>query len=179
MPAKPSKIKLLPQEVKASLDQMLQAGQLTQKEILEIINKQTPNTPLSRSGLNRYAKQMEEVGTKIRQAREISQQWLDRLGQDSQQGEISRMAIEMVRAMIFDWTLKNEGEALKSKDLKELTVALLSLEKASRENLKREEQIRQAERERILEETQKAKARASDTDDPFELVRRAILCIEP
>lgn len=68
-----SKVDLLPEDIKDALNEMLRDGRLLQKDILDIVNQKIEEAgledeaQLSRSGLNRFASRMEEIGSKIRQ----------------------------------------------------------------------------------------------------------------
>jgi len=160
-----SKVDLLPSELKKKLDEMLRDGRLQQNEILEIINQDIDDAglsddKLSRSGLNRYSVKMESAGSRIREAREVSKQWVAELG-SAPEGEVSKILIEMVRTMAFDTVLKaSEGdEPVHPKFIKELAIGVEKLEKAASESTKREREIRaelQAEQDKNLQKEAKA-----------------------
>ena len=185
MPKK-SKIQLLPQDIKQELDAMLRDGRLTQQEILEIVNQMVLESEhanyaftiehaeptISRSGLNRYAQSMEKAGEKIRQARAMADQWIEKNGTSD---NTPRLAIEVARTMVFDWIMKHQDDELDSKAVREASQALMNLEKAASENVKREEQIRENERKRILEDTQKQMKQSGISADAFEAVKKSIL----
>ncbi len=157
-----SKVDLLPSELKKLLDEMLRDGRLQQSEILEIINQKIDDAglpeddKLSRSGLNRYSVKMEAAGSRIREAREVSKQWVAELG-TAPEGEVSKILIEMVRTMAFDTVLKaSEGDdPVHPKFIKELAIGVEKLEKAASESTKREREIREqvlAEQKEKLDE---------------------------
>ncbi len=157
-----SKVDLLPEELKKHLDEMLRDGRLQQSEILEIINQKIDDAglpeddKLSRSGLNRYSVKMEAAGSRIREAREVSKQWVAELG-TAPEGEVSKILIEMVRTMAFDTVLKaSEGDdPVHPKFIKELAIGVEKLEKAASESTKREREIREqvlAEQKEKLDE---------------------------
>ena len=80
---RPSKVDMLPAELKAMLDKLLRESKHTQLDILEQINQHlAPDEQLSRSGFNRYSTRMESVGAKLRETREIANVWMARFGDD-------------------------------------------------------------------------------------------------
>ncbi|HGX3211584.1 TPA: phage protein Gp27 family protein, partial [Serratia marcescens] len=78
---RPSKIDLLPENIRDALHQMLRDKRHTQEEIREAINtlidqhELPDDMQLSRTGLNRYASRMEAIGSKIRASREMAEIW--------------------------------------------------------------------------------------------------------
>ena len=69
---RPSKVDLLPQAIKDELRKLLRDKSMTQQDIRVAINELidehglSDGMKLSRTGLNRYATRMEDVGAKIR-----------------------------------------------------------------------------------------------------------------
>lgn len=154
-----SKVHLLPDDIKQQLDAMLRDGRLQQQEILDVINQSIgkaglpTDAKLSRTGLNRYSTRMEEVGSRIRQAREVSQQWVATLGTEAN-GSVSSILVEMIRTLAYETTINSlhSGILMEPKLIKELAVGVERLEKAASENQKRTADIRK----QVLEE-QRAK----------------------
>ena len=78
-----SKVDLLPPNIKTQLAMMLRDKHLSQAQILEEINDLIRDCglddsyQLSRTGLNRYASRMEQMASKIRNAREVAIQRLE------------------------------------------------------------------------------------------------------
>lgn len=146
-----SKIDLLPEEIKAELNAMLRDGRLQQQEILDLVNAQieeaglTEKAKLSRSGLNRYATRMEEVGAKIRQAREVAEVWTAKLG-DAPTSEVGKLLQEVVRTMAFEtgMAMSESEEPVPPKALSQLALAIQRVEQAAMASHKREKEIRQA-----------------------------------
>jgi hypothetical protein len=161
----PSSIDRLPEDVKEQLQALLRDPRVTQLEatarINEILEDEGHGQRLSKSAVNRYAVAMEKIGARIRQSREVAQMWVARLGAEPQ-GEVGKLLNEMVRNLAFDLTaqmLENEQPA-EPKMLRDLAIAIERLEKAASENVKRDEEIRRQERERIAAELDKAAGRA-------------------
>ncbi len=146
-----SKIDLLPEEIKAELNAMLRDGRLQQQEILDLVNAQieeaglTEKAKLSRSGLNRYATRMEEVGAKIRQAREVAEVWTAKLG-DAPTSEVGKLLQEVVRTMAFEtgMAMSESEEPVPPKALSQLALAIQRVEQAAMASHKREKEIRTA-----------------------------------
>lgn len=146
---RPSKVDLLPDEIRSALHAMLRDKRHTQADIRTAVNELIDehglpdDLKLSRSGLNRYASSMETVGSRIREAREVSKQWIAKLGTEPE-GDVSRVLVEMVRTLAFDSVIKmsESGKPLEPKFIKELAIGVERLEKAASESQKRELEIR-------------------------------------
>ncbi len=142
-----SSIDRLPDDVRDRLQELLRDPRVTQLEatlrINEILERDGHPERISKSALNRYAVKMEEVGSKLRQAREISHMWIGKLGAEPQ-GEVGKLLNEMVRSLAFEATMNMaEGaDPVEPKALKDMAIAIERLERASSENVKREEEIR-------------------------------------
>lgn len=156
----PSSIDRLPDDIRVQLQELLRDPRVTQLEatarINEILSEQGQDQ-LSKSAVNRYAVRMEKIGAKIRQSREVAQMWIAKLGTEPQ-GEVGKLLNEMVRNLAFDLSTKmlDEEVPVEPKMLRDLAIAIERLEKAASENVKREEEIRRQERERIRDELEKA-----------------------
>ncbi len=146
-----SKIDLLPSEIKAELNAMLRDGRLEQQEILDLVNEQiaeaglNDDAKLSRSGLNRYATRMEEIGAKIRQTREVAEVWTAKLG-DAPTSEVGKLLQEVVRTMAFEtgMAMSESEEPVPPKVLSQLALAMQRVEQAAMASHKREQEIRKA-----------------------------------
>lgn len=72
-----SKIDLLPDEIRQTLNAFIRSGNMTQKDIRLAVNEMIDDAGLpedvkiSRTGFNRYAKRMEEMGQRLKQSREV------------------------------------------------------------------------------------------------------------
>lgn len=156
-----SSIERLPEDILERLQELLRDPRVTQLEatakINAVLNAEGVPTRLSKSAVNRYAVRMEEVGRKLRQSREIAQMWIGRLGAEPQ-GEVGKLLNEMIRSLAFDAALAlSEGEeAIEPRMLRDLAIAVEKLEKAASENVKRDEEIRRQERERLKGQTLQA-----------------------
>ena len=104
---------------------------------------ESPLQPLSKSAVNRYAVRMEQVGAKLRQSREVASMWIGKLGNEPQ-GEVGKLLNEMVRNLAFDTVVKmsEEDELVEPRMIKDLSIAIEKLEKATSENLKRDQEVR-------------------------------------
>lgn len=134
--------------------------------------------PLSKSAVNRYAVKMEAVGAKLRQSREVAKMWIGRLGAEPQ-GQVGKLLNEMVRTLAFEATMEmaDGTEPIEPRMIRDLAVAIEKLEKASSENVKREEEIRKKALEEAADVVGEA-ARAQGMDsDQAEFWRKKVLGI--
>ena len=145
--AQQSSIDRLPEDILEKLQELLRDPRVSQLEatarINAILKEEDHPERVSKSAVNRYAVKMEEVGAKIRQAREVAQMWIGRLGAEPQ-GEVGKLLNEMVRILAFEAaTNMAEGETpVEPRGLRDMAIAIEKLEKASSENVKREDEIR-------------------------------------
>ncbi|EAR7071106.1 DUF3486 family protein [Salmonella enterica subsp. enterica serovar Poona] len=144
-----SKIDLLPAEIQRELNALLSDKRHSQADIRAAINELIDKAglpdgmKLSRSGLNRYAADMETAGAKIREMNAIAEQWTGQIDIEKS-GETSKILIQLVRSLAFDVMMKiqtGEGD-IDPKGLKELATAIEKLEKSATESTKREREIR-------------------------------------
>lgn len=177
--ARASTIERLPDDIREQLQALLRDPRVTQLDATDQINAileaEGHEERLSKSAVNRYAVRMNEVGEKLRQSREVAEMWIAKLGAQPQ-GQLGHLVNEMLRSMAFDLALKlQEGELTEEsmpaviEMVKELSLSVTRLERASSENVKREELIRKQERERAAEEAasvveETAKAQGMDED---------------
>ena len=154
---KRSTISTLPPDIKEALHELLLDPRVSQLEVTRQINalleESGSEERVSKSAVNRYAVRMEEVGAKLRQSREIADMWIGKLGAQPQ-GQVGHLLNEIVRNLAFDTAMHlAEGEEpAHPKLIRELAMAIERLEKAASESVKREEDIRKQERERLAAE---------------------------
>jgi len=173
---------MLPLEIKEQLQELLRDPRCTQldatRKINDILEAEGHPDRLTKSSVNRYALRMEQVGSKLRQSREIAQMWIGKLGAEPQ-GEVGKLLNEMVRALAFEAAMNMaEGDAaVEPKMLRDMAIAIEKLEKATSENVKREEEIRKQERERAADQAAKIAKKGGLSADTVDTIRREILGI--
>lgn len=191
-----SSIEQLPPELLEQLQAWLRDPRVTQLDAVDRVNAvvdqvnaglgedEQPVARVSKSALNRYAQRMEAYGEKIRQAREISQMWIGRLGAEPA-GQMGNMLTEFIRTLSFDLMFKLEEiqEAGLDPDqvpslvaqLKDMAITAQRLEKASSENVKRDAEIKKQAREEAAAAAETAVRQAGLSDDGVAAMRDAIL----
>jgi hypothetical protein len=182
---RPSKIEQLPEAIKAQLDAMLREGH-TQAAILQHINAQLRQDGgeagierLSRSGLNRYSTRMAAIGKEIREARDIADVWVARLGTQPS-GDVSKLLMEMLRTQAFKLMVKlsEDPDTLIDADmLKDLALGIQRLEQAALHSHKREKEIRQAFAEEAAAATEQQLHHQGMSRDTIDSIKREILGI--
>lgn len=147
-----SKVDLLPDNVRKTLHEMLRDKALPQAQILEEINALIDDAglpedmKLSRSGLNRYATNVEQVGHNLRQMREMTTALTAELG-DKPMGETTKLILEMGRSQLFKAMMQQIENPAAQVDIDMLKNAMLAaqrLESTAMSSHKREKEIRQA-----------------------------------
>lgn len=151
-----SKVELLPEEIRNTLNIFIRSGNMTQKDILEAVNQMIDeaglpdDAKLSRTGFNRYAKRMEDLGQRLRQSREVAEVWVSKLG-EAPTSDVGKLLQEFVRTMAFDTSMKmmeqsegEEGEVISPKALGQLALVVQRIETAAMTSMKREKEIRAA-----------------------------------
>ncbi|XAG86517.1 DUF3486 family protein [bacterium 19MO03SA05] len=151
-----SKVELLPEEIRNTLNIFIRSGNMTQKDILEAVNQMIDeaglpdDAKLSRTGFNRYAKRMEDLGQRLRQSREVAEVWVSKLG-EAPTSDVGKLLQEFVRTMAFDTSMKmmeqsdgEDGEVISPKALGQLALVVQRIETAAMSSMKREKEIRAA-----------------------------------
>ncbi|MYE14519.1 MAG: DUF3486 family protein [Gammaproteobacteria bacterium] len=161
------RIQQLPTEIKAYLDRRLREG-ASQAAVIEETRAMLADLgepPLSRSGVNRYATQMELVGQRFRQSREVAEMWVARFGEEPP-GEVGQLIVQMLHTLAFETTLRmTEGDdALDPDALKDLALAVQRLERAAEIGTKR---VREVRREAAEAAVQAASDEARDAGVDF------------
>ena len=186
---RPSKVDLLPENIRTQLHEMLRQKSITQQEILDSINDLISeeglpdDLRLSRSGLNRYATQVEQVGASLRQMREATAALTAQLG-DKPTGEVTKLILEMGRGQLFKLFMAQTKAQAADPDaqvdvgmLKEAMLAAQRLESTAMQSHKREKEIRQAFAEEVAAKTEQIVTQAGLTQDTAAQIRREILGI--
>ena len=184
-----SKVDLLPENIRNQLHEMLRQKSITQQEILDSINDLISDEglpddlKLSRSGLNRYATQVEQVGASLRQMREATAALTAQLG-DKPTGEVTKLILEMGRGQLFKlFMAQTKAQAADPEAevdvgmLKEAMLAAQRLESTAMQSHKREKEIRQAFAEEVAAKTEQIVTQAGLTKDTAAHIRREILGI--
>lgn len=176
-----SRIKQLPKDIKAQLDSLIREGRMTQSQILEQVNQLCAahgEEPVSQSGLSRYAKQMDEMGRKIRELREVSSVWVSKLG-EAPTSDTGKMLLEAVRTMAADVILNmgREGSAVDPKALNQLALVMQRVEQAAMASHKREKEIRQAFAAEAADKAEQALVNQGMTASTIETIKKEILGI--
>jgi hypothetical protein len=173
-----SSIDRLPDDVREELQALLRDPRVTQLEATARINAilEADGHPerLSKSAVNRYAVRMEEVGAKLREAREVAKMWIGRLGSEPA-GEVGKLLNEIVRNLAFRaaMTASEGGDDIDPKMLKSLAIAVHRLEMAAEKNAKVEREIRQKTAEEMAKAMEsEEKASGAMTAERFrEIIR--------
>lgn len=182
---KRSKVDLLPQPIKSKLDELLRDNKHSQKDILELVNLLIDDAGLSEeqklsaAGVNRYATQMETIGHDIRQARDMAEIWVAKLG-TKPTGDVSQLLMEMLRTQSFRLLVKaNEtpDDVLDPKTIGELALGIQRIEKASILNMEREKEIKKAFASAAAEQIDEAAIQVGLTTEGAELIKNKILGI--
>jgi hypothetical protein len=132
--------------------------------------------PVSKSGVNRYAIKMEEVGSKLQQSREMAQMWIGKLGA-APQGQVGKLINEIIRTMAFDTAMhmSEDDEPVAPKQLAALALAVQRLESAANMNEEREKQIRKEMAAQAAEVAAQSMENQGLTQDAIDTIKNHIL----
>ena len=177
-----SRIQRLPAEIKQALDQLLASG-VPQTSILKQLKPlltEAGERPLSAAGLNRYATQMEVMGRRIRESREIAEVWTTKFG-DKPSGELSQHIINMLRHLAFEFVLHNDGAVnedggavIDPATINTLAGAVQRMERAAATSTQREKELRQAWQDEARKKLKKSGKQAGLSDEAIELSRKVM-----
>lgn len=158
---RPSTIERLPPDILEQLHTLLRDPRITQLDATARINAILEDDGIeervSKSAVNRYAVKMGEVGERLRESRQVAEMWIAKLGA-APQGQVGHLVNEILRTLAFDLSLKLQNGELNEesmpgtiKMLKEMSLSVMRLERASSENVKREQEIRDQARRQLEE----------------------------
>ncbi|ASD67710.1 MULTISPECIES: DUF3486 family protein [Pseudoalteromonas] len=151
---KPSKIDMLPEDIKKMLDEMLRDSGNSQADILDAINRRIldagmdEEATISRSGLSRHAQKTEAIGKRLRELRETTKALTAELG-DKPTGDTTKMILEMGRSQLFTAMQKqmlnpSEDDDVDIGMIKDAMLAAQRLEATAMKAHQREKDIRKA-----------------------------------
>ena len=174
-----STIKTLQPELLEQLQAWLRDPRITQLEATERLNElleEVGEAPRSKSAVNRYAVQMNEIGAKIQQSREMADMWIGKFG-NAPQGKVGTLLNEIVRNLVFTTSIKlsETDELVDPKSLKELAHAIEKLENSATINEKRQREIEKAILQKAATETEKAIVEAGLSADTANEIKKKIL----
>jgi len=170
----------MPPEVTARLNELLNDGSYTQKEVVSWLNdflSQINQPPVMTERIvNRYAARMEKVGASLKQSRQVAEMWIGKLGNEPQ-GQVGQLLNEVVRNLAFDAaiSLSESDQPAEPKLIKELATAIEKLEKAASDNEKRVQQIKQQARVEAAEELTSELKNEGISEEVEESIRRILL----
>ncbi|WP_229611536.1 DUF3486 family protein [Vibrio parahaemolyticus] len=179
-----SKVNLLPEPIRDALNEFIRSGNMTQEDIRAEINKMIDeaglpeDAKLSRTGFNRYAKRMEDMGQKIKEAREVAEVWATKLG-EAPTSELGKLLQEAVRTLSFETSMSmlESGKVTDPKALNQLALVSARIEQAAMTSHKVEKEIRKAFAEEAAEQAEKIVREAGITDETVQSVKNKILGI--
>lgn len=185
---RPSRIKQLPPDILEQLHALLRDPRVTQLEVVASINRlleERGEVPVSKSALNRYKLRMDEAGAAMRDAREMAEIWIAKLGA-APQGQVGQLINEIIRVLALDVSLEIkrlvhggtvDEERLPEvvRMLKQLAEALEKLERAASDNERRSMQIREQARREAAEIAEAEAKKAGVSADGIAALRAAIL----
>ena len=184
---KPSKIDLLPENIKKRIDEMLRDKRFSQAEILDEVNELIIDAGLdeeatiSRSGLSRHAQKTEAIGQKLRELRESTKALTAELG-DKPTGDTTKLILEMGRSQLFK-AMQNqlmnpdEDGEVDIGMIKDAMLAAQRLEATAMAAHKREKDIRKAFAEEAAAAAEEVAAQAGLTAEGAQLIKNQILGI--
>lgn len=155
---RPSTIARLPQDLREALEAWLRDPATTQTEAVRMLNgflAERGLRPVSKSAVNRYSLSMDKVGERLRQSRAMAEAWVARLGSEPG-GKVGQLVVEMLRTMVFEVSLKLQEAELDmesipgvARQMRELSLTIERLERASRINEQRETEVRRRAAEEL------------------------------
>lgn len=184
---RPSTVQQLPADLLDQLHALLRDPRVSQLDATARINdaleEQGLPERISKSALNRYKVSMDKVGDRLRQSREIAQVWIAKLGTEPQ-GNVGELVTQLARTLSFDLMLHMQDGEINAETapgtlamLKDLALTAMRLEKASSENVKREQFIREEERTAAADSAVQAARDTGLSDEAVDTIRRKILGI--
>lgn len=185
--ARPNTIDLLPPDIRERVNAWLNDPAVTQlaavertNALVEAINAARPEgeqlPTISKSGLNRYAQRVQQIGEKMRQSRQVAEMLIGQLG-NQPGGEVGKLINESIRTIVFDAVtgLADSEEPVSPGVINKLALAAKRLEEATSINEKRERAIRDEERSAAAEAAESAAKGRGLTADTVAAIKAEIL----
>ena len=167
---------MLPAVLKARLDELLRSG-IPQTRILEQLAPllaEAGERPVTRSALSRHAIRMEQVGQRIRQAREVADAWTAKFGEQPT-GEVGTQVIEILRTIAFELSVEIDSEHPRAAEtMGHLALTVQRLERASSLGAARERALRAEVAASAGRTAEQAAARQGLSADGAAAIRQAI-----
>ncbi|MBH0026290.1 DUF3486 family protein [Pseudoalteromonas sp. SWN29] len=183
----PSKVDLLPEDIKKQLDSMLRDKRFSQGEILDAVNSLIIESGLddgatiSRSGLSRHAQKTEAVGQKLRELRETTKALTAELG-DKPTGDTTKLILEMARTQLYrvlqQQVTNPDDEPIDITIIKDAMLAAQRLEQTAMAAHKRQQEIEKAYAQKLakdLDQKVKNENLPQTADDMLAFFKRDIL----
>ncbi|NNG44987.1 DUF3486 family protein [Pseudoalteromonas sp. NEC-BIFX-2020_002] len=183
----PSKVDLLPEDIKKQLDSMLRDKRFSQGEILDAVNTLIIESGLddgatiSRSGLSRHAQKTEAVGQKLRELRETTKALTAELG-DKPTGDTTKLILEMARTQLYrvlqQQVTNPDDEPIDIAIIKDAMLAAQRLEQTAMAAHKRQQEIEKAYAQKLakdLDQKVKNENLPQTADDMLAFFKRDIL----
>jgi hypothetical protein len=159
-----SSIKQLAPDILEKLNELLRDPRVNQLDATARINailEERGEEPVSKSAVNRYKLNMDQVGKAIRESREMAEIWVGKLGA-APQSQVANLTSEIIRNSLIDLSLaiqkmtmgESDPEAVAHavKMVKDLAFSHEKLEKAVSETTNRDAKIKEQARKEALEE---------------------------
>ncbi len=160
MPKSRSKVSRLALPIREEIERAWREGRLTLDDLMAFLREHgadvgsDPHDGVSRSGLHRYLKSMDEVAGRIRDAEQIAGSVVSKLGETGQ-GNLRKMLTQLLSmvALYQLRSMESEGAAVKPADLMFLAKAIKDIEGAFKTGADAELKIRERLQKEIVEKT--------------------------
>lgn len=178
-----SSVDQLSAELRGKLLELLKDPSVTQSEITFLINEEAGEPVVSKSAVNRYAKRMESMIEKTRQAREVADLYLNEVGNDTR-NKLGKIVNERVRMLAFDLTdelmaLRESEEEIDPKQISDVigkvSRAVKDLEHAEKLNADREARIRKEAMEEAAAVAEKKLREEGSEESVILTINKALL----
>ena len=173
-----STIDFLPEDIRIKVNAELRNRDKTQTQILSELNpalQERGKKLISKSAFNRYAMQIEEKGSMMREAREAADALVGGLGE--QKGtDLGRAVTEMVKTLSFDLVL-NGGE-IDVDTLNKVALIAQRIERASKISLDREEQLRRQVLEEAADAVEETAIQMGNDEETAQFWRKKVLGVK-
>jgi len=173
--AKPSSIRDLPDSIRSQIDFMISEGKWTIDQIVDYLSE--AGHPKSRSAVGRYKKNLDQVASKLRQSREITDALVKEVGEKTVDGQQGRLLVEMMRSIVFDFlsnTMESEKE-VEPQDFMFLAKSMESMSKANQFDLDFEMKIAKKYADEAAKKVDKIAKQKGISADVRDAIKESIL----
>jgi len=175
-----NKIHTLPDEVIAEINAMLGSQKFRLDDIMAHL-RTLGHEDISRSGLHRHSKSVQEIATAMRRSRDVAEALTKELGPSVEDGNASRRVIEMLQGVMLDMVtdvMLDVDKQVDPKAFMQLGTALKNMAAAQKLDVERTQKIKEQAAQEAVGRVEEQGKKLGLTKATIDRINHAVLGIE-